>query len=795
MAAFLWRARVLRRYWKLAAVSCFSLSVALALGIIGLGVPNTFFSLPPAVPAPDRLVMIGSRSGSSAAGLVSYPDYEYFRKNNRFFTDIAAAPDSIGALGDFNFEGRHVSLLSRPVSGNYFAVLGIHPYLGRMFSDADDANVQIAVMTYSCWQRLGADPHIVGKVLAHHTIIGVTPREFGGAFYGVDGDLFTTLPAFDGGPWQKDRTARRLSLLGRLRAGVSKSQAQAELSGLAAQLASVYPREDRGWTAVVTRATALSPDAIGTADLMSAILLALVLLVLLLACANVANLLLAVAVGRTQEAATKLALGAGRARLIRDSLAESFVLCLGSGVLGYAIARATIGRFSTFSVTLPSMGVFSFGFHPRLDAAVLAFAFLLVLVATLAIGLPPALYASSSRLAEVLGGEMVASGKPRRARGNILVAVQVAICTLVLVGLGLCQRSLYNLRHVDLGFTARNLIAHTIYIEAEGYNETRGKQLYETLRRTAAAIPGVEAVTLTANVPLMGAGAGPVRFPGGAKTISVGQSVVDANYFATLRLPIVRGRAFSPSDLEGSPPVVIVNQKMADLFWPGGDPIGKLVSAGSPMHNFAVVGVAANGKYGDLDELQQPFLYFPLSQHYLGYTNVIVRTKGDPRRWSAPLTQAMRNLGLKILFQPAALDDWMNLTLFRQRVAAGCFGILGALALLLAGLGLFAAVSYSIRDRKKELAIRVALGAAPRQLLNMVLRETLTVVAVGVGVGVLLGITATTIFRSHLYGVSPVEWASLAPAAGAMLLLSMLIACVSARPWIRTEPMEAIRHV
>jgi predicted permease len=372
--------------------------------------------------------------------------------------------------------------------------------------------------------------------------------------------------------------------------------------------------------------------------------------------------------------------------------------------------------------------------------------------------------------------------------------VQVAVCTLVLVGLGLCQRSLYNLRHADLGFTARNLIAHTIYIEAEGYNETRGKQLYETLRRTAAAIPGVEAVTLAANLPLMGALPIPVELSG-AKTVSVSRAVVDANYFATLRLPIVRGRAFDSGDRQGSPLVAIINQKMADLFWPGRDPVGKILSAGNPAEKLQVIGVAANGKYLDLDEAQRPFLYYPLSQHYLGYTNVVVRTKGDPRRWSAPLTQALRNLGLKILFQPATLNDWMDLTLFRQRVAAGCFAILGALALLLSALGLFAAVSYSIRDRKKELAIRVALGAAPRQLLNMVLRETLTVVAVGVCVGILLGVPATIIFRSQLYGVSPAEWTSLAPAAGAMLLVSRLIACVSARPWIRTEPMEAIRHV
>jgi putative ABC transport system permease protein len=458
------------------------------------------------------------------------------------------------------------------------------------------------------------------------------------------------------------------------------------------------------------------------------------------------------------------------------------------------IARAAIARFSTRSVVLPMMGVFSFGIHPRLDAAVLAFALFLVLVATFAAGLPPALYASSPRLAEILSSEMVASGRRGRLRGNILVIVQVAVCTLVLAGLGLCERSLYNLRHVDLGFSARNLIAQTVYIEAEGYNETRGKQLDETLRRTAAAIPGVESVTLVSNLPLLGAAQIPVQLPDGAKTISVAHNMVDANYFATFRMPILRGRAFDSDDREDSPVVAIVNQKMADLFWPGQDPIGKVLSAGNPVQKVQVVGVASNGKYLDLDEAPQPFLYYPLSQHYLGFTNVAVRTKGDPRRWSALLTQALRNLGLKILFQPATLDDWMSFTLFRQRLATGSFSILSALAMLLAAMGLFAAVSHSVGGRKKELAIRVALGAAPRQLLSMVLRETLSVVVIGVSLGILIAVGATVVFRSQLYGVSPVEWTSLLPAAGTMLLASLIIAGLSARPWIRTEPMQGVRH-
>ena len=709
MIAALRSMRVLRHHWKLTAIAVFSLSIAMALGIIGLSVSNTVVILPPAAPAADRLVMIHARSDTNAIDLISYPDYQYYRKNNHVFTDIAAAPNSIGTLGDFNFEGREVSLITRPVSENYFAVLGIRPHLGRLFSPGDDeSSTQIAVMTYSCWKRLGGDPNIVGKVLAKNTIIGVTPEDFTGAFFGFDGDLFTTLGSFDG---RTQRTARRLSLIARLKPGVARRQAQAEMAALAGQLASAYPREDKGRAAVVTRATVLPPDALPTAELMSALLMALVLLVLLIACANVANLLLAVAVGRRQEAAIKLALGAPRGRLIREFLAESSILCLASGVLGYLMATSAIARFSRFSVEFPGMGAFSFDLHLRLDATVLTSTLLLMLIAILATGLAPALYASSPGLAQILSGEIVAGGTRKRARRNTLVIVQVAVCTLVLVGMGLCQRNLYNLRHADFGFTARNLVANTVYIEGEGYDEARGKQLYATLRRTVAALPGVESVTLASHLPLLGTSQIPVKLPDGAKTVSIAHTVVDANYFSTFGVRILSGRTFNSADRENSPAVAIVNQKMADMFWPGQDPVGKAIFAGEPEQKVIVVGVARNGKYLDPDESPQPFLYYALSQHYLGVINVIARTKGDPCTWIEPLARALRGLGLKVLIQPVTLENWMALTLLTQRVAAGCAAILGALGLMLAVSGLFGAISYSVSERKKELGIRVALGA------------------------------------------------------------------------------------
>jgi putative ABC transport system permease protein len=796
MIAALRPARILSRHWKLTAVAAFSLSIAMALGVIGLSISNTILLVPPAAPDPDRLVMIYSRADARGVDQVSFPDYQYYREHNHVFTDIASAPNSIGLNDDFNFDGRETKVIMRPVSENYFAVMGIRPVLGRFFASGDDSSAaNNAVMTWSCWKRLGSDPRIVGKVLAKHTIIGVAPESFHGAFYGVNGDLFTTLREMDGDTsWFQQRVARRLALIARLRPGVTRRQAQAEMTALAGQLASAYPKEDQNRTAVVTRATLLPPDAIPTAEWMSAILMTLALLVLLIACANVANLLLALAVARRQEAAIKLALGAPRGRLIGEFLKESTVLCALSGLLGFGLAALAVAKFANFTIAFPMLGAFPFGFDLRMDATVVGLALVLILIASLATGIAPAIYAASPGLAQILSGELAAGGTRKAVRRNALVVVQLAIGTLVLVGMGLCQRNLYNLRHVDLGFSQRNLVANTIYLESEGYNEARGKAFFPTLRSRIAAIPGVEAVSLAWDLPLYGASQVPVQLPEGGKTISVAHTVVDAEYFATLGMPILYGRGFDSSDRQGSPMVAVINQKMAETFWPEKNAVGQLLTAGDPARQFQVVGVAADGKYVDPDEPTEPFLYFALSQHYRGAINVVARTRGDPLLWAQPMARALRGLGLKIMIQPETLEGWMSLTLLPKRIVAWGVAALSALAILLAILGLSGALSYSVSERKRELGIRVAVGARPGQLLAMVLRQTMWIAGTGVVLGILMGVGGTIVFRSQLYGIQTVEWLVLIPVAAAMLAISALVAYFSARRWVTISPMEAVRH-
>ena len=785
--------RIFSRHWKLTAVAVFSLSIAMALGVVSLSVSNTFLFLPPAAAWPERLVTLYTRTDTSAIEQVSYPDYQYYRENNHVFTDIAAAPNSISMYAEQSSGKGEIKVFSRPVSGNYLSLMGIRPFLGRLLSPDDEANsAAVAVMTWSCWQRLGADRKIVGKVVASYTIVGVTPKEFTGSLYGINGDLLTPLSRLDARRAQ--RGERHLFLTARLRPGVTRQQAQAEMSALSGRLAAAWPTENRRRSAVVVRASLLPPDALATAEMLSAVLTAVVLFVLLIACANVANLLLAVAVGRRQEAAVKLALGARRGRLILEFLQESTVLCLASAALGYALAAALILRFSVLTFAFPTYGTFSFALNLRLDATVAALAAVLVLIAILATGLPPALYASSPSVAQVLSGEAVVGGTRKSARRNALVVVQVALCTVVLVGMGLCQQSLYNLRHVDPGFTARNLVAAQVFNSSTGNTPARGKALYETLRSQVSALPGVESVSFASDLPLFGGTSEPAQSSDSTRKSDVSHAVVDQSYFQTFGISILAGRVFNSLDIEGSPETVVINNSLAKQFWPGQDAVGKTLLTGNPARPATVVGVVRDGRYEGLDTPPSPFLYYALSRHYQDRINIIARTKGRPQLWVEPLSKVLRGLDLPVPWPPFTFDGWMNLTLLAERLTAGCAAALGALGLLLAVIGLFAAVSWSVSERKKEMGIRAALGARPSHLLRMVLWQTLRVAGTGVAIGLLLGVGATLLLRSQLYGIGALEWTVLLGAGAGMLAVSLLVAYLSARPGIRVHPMEAVRH-
>ncbi len=792
---YIYALRLLKRHWKLAVIATASLSIAMALGILLVAIANTLIIAPPTAVDPDRLVTILSRAPGEDVEEVSYPDYLYYRANNHVFVDIAARPITVGFATDFDeIHLTNVALTS--ISDNYFDVLGMHPFLGRFFSPGDDtATDKIAVMTYAYWKRQGSDPNIVGKKVIGNTIIGVAPKEFTGSLYGFEADLLTPLAGIDFGrdSWRQQRDARRLSLIGRLRPGVTRRLAQAEMAALSAQLASAYPKEDKQRTAILTRATLLPPHAMNTAQLVFSILLAAVLLVLLIACANVANLLLAVAVGRRQESAIKLAVGATRGRLVREFLKVSHIVCAVGAASGYFIAWTLAKKFSELSLDLPGLGAYVLDFRLRIDATVLALAAGLMLFAMLVTGIAPAVYASSANLAGVLSGEIVAGGKHRRGRRHGLVIAQVAVCTLVLVGLGLCERSLYNLRHIDTGFSARNLISAAIYPRDPKTSSERMKEFDALVGDAVSRLPGIESVSISRDT-LLAADDVDAQVPATDNKISVRRVIADGNYFSTLGLRVLSGRAFDSRDRENTEPVVIINHKLAESLWPHRNAVGSVLVAGDPLRRTTVAGVVADSKTGDLDEPVLPVIYFPLSQNHPPRVNVIARTSGDPKFSIAPIQQTLRALGLYGGLRPVTLNQWIDFDLFTKRIAADCAGVVSTLGLALAMVGLFGAVSYAVSERRREFGIRAALGARHWTLLKLIFRETLLTTGLGIAAGILLGIAATVLLRWQLYGIRPIEWSVLVPVAILMLGLSLLVAYVSARPSVTADPMEGLRH-
>ena len=800
--------RMLLKNWRLTSVAVFSLAVAMAVSVGGLSVFNAVMLRPPAATAPDRLVTIYTRSPAGEFDNVSYPDYKFYRDNNRVFSGVAAFPNSVSKF-DMTFGDRDESATISAVSDNYFAVMGIRPVLGQMFVPGDDdKKTPGAVLSYSCWKRLGGDPEIVGKTLTlrRHTltILGVASRSFPGTVFGFASDVFITLATaadiFQDAGSLTDRAQRGLLLVGRLQRNATQQEARAELQTLSGQLASAFPQEDKDRVAVVTNISVLPPDSRSTAALISGVLILIVLLVLLIACANVANLLLGLAAGRRQEVLIRVALGATRGRLLRQLLTETAILCAASGIAGFLIATVPLVKLSDFNASLPVLGAFELAANFRADGTVLAMTLGLIFIAGLAAGLAPALNSSRQNLAAAMTGEIAVGGTRKGVLRNSLVVIQVAVCTLVMVGVGLCLRSLHNLRAVDPGFTARNIAAVMVDMQESGYSEAQGRKFYEDLRREASRLYGVESFCLASSLPLGGNdwSADEVHFTAAAgddqQHAKLAYNPVDGNYFATLGIPLLSGRTFESSDTDKSPQVVVINHKMAETYWPGADPIGKQVRVGDSNQVMTIIGVVGDGKYSDLDEPTRPYMYYNLIQHYQIGIALIVRTHANPRQWLEPIVQIVRKLGGKSPLPPVTLDEWMRFTLFVPILTLEVVSGLGALALLLAAVGLYGAIFHSVSERKKEIGIRVALGALPTHLLRLFLRQTAIISGLGVLIGLLLGIAATIVFESQFYGIRPIELQVLIPVALIMVLISMAIAYAAARPWINASPMDAVRH-
>lgn len=801
--------RILRKHWKLTSIAVFSLAIAMAAGAVGFSVFNALLLRPPAVPAPEQLASVYTTTPTEEFSGTNYDDYKYYRDNNHVFSDVLAFPYSI-AVRPITYEGRAKSGLMNAVADNYFSVLGIRPILGRVFARGDDDKPSaLAVLSYSYWNWLGADPNIVGKTVAvdrvQLTIIGVAPKSFVGTIFSDLPDIWYPLSIdaalnHQAQDWRADRNNHFLGLVGRLKHGVTRPQALADLQMLSKQLAAAYPATDKDRVAQLTQTSMLPVDSVSSAKIISAIILAIVALVLFAACSNVANLLLALASARRHEILVRAAIGATRGHLIRELLIDSTLLAAGGGLFGFLLAWLGLRQLMQFKPYIPGIGLLPLTIDFRPDIRVAAVTVALVFLAGLATGLVPGLYSSSPNLAGALSGEITVGGTRKGRIRNALVVIQVAVCTVVLIGVGLCFQSMSNLQHVNLGFSARNLAILTLDLRANGYSEEQGRNMYARMREAATQIYGVESTGLASDLPLSGNGGHEeqVRMEGSPATnqqaASIASIAVDENYFSTLGIPVLTGRVFTPADTAKGPAVIIINHLMAEKYWPGQNPIDKTARIENGNQVVTVVGVVGDGKYIDIDEPARPFMYFDLNQRYQSIVYLIARTQGNPHQWLTPMSNALQKLDSQLFFQTLTMDDWMDLSLYVPRIALVCTGAFGCLAFVLAAVGLYGAVFYSVSERKKELGIRVALGAAPRHLWRMILRQTSMVTAAGVCLGIAGGIIASTLVRSQLYGIHPVESMIFLAVALAMGVMTVLTAYSAARPWMKTDPMESVRH-
>jgi len=802
--------RILKKHWKLTSIAVSSLAIAMAAGTAGFSVFNALLLRPPAVLAPDQLLTVYSSTPTEEFSGLCYDDYTFYRDHNEVFSDVMAFPYSI-SMNPIVYEHRTKTGLVNAVSDTYFSVLGVQPLLGRVFARGeDDKPSALAVLSYSYWNWLGADPSIVGKTVSVNnsqlTVIGVMPKGFVGTIFSDLPDLWYPLSTdvtanHQGLAWRTDRNIRPLRMVARLKPGVSREQALANLQSISTRLASAYPKTNKDRVARVTDTRMLPEDSVSSARMISAIIFVIVGLVLFAACSNVANLLLALASTRRHEILVRAALGATREQLIREILVDSMLIAAAGGVLGFFLAFLGLQRLLQFKPYIPGLGSLPLTVDFRPDITVMLVTAALVFVVGLATGLVPGLYSATPNLASALSGEIAVGGTRKGRIRNLLVAAQVATCTLVFIAVGLCFRSLNNLRHVNLGFTTRKIAILTADVQSLAASEDQGRKLYAKMREMAAHIYGVESVSLAGDIPVS-------QNEGSVEQIHVGESpapagsgdsiafsMVDENYFSTLGIPLLTGRVFNAVDAPKSPEIIVVNHFMAEKYWPGQNPIGKTLQIGDGHRVATIVGVIADGKYVDVDEAPRPFMYFDLNQHYQSVIYLLARTKGAPRRWLTPLSQALQNVAPGFFFMTLTLDDWLDFALFVPSVTLFCIVGFGGLAFMLATVGLYGAVFYSVSERKKELGIRAALGASPRHLWNMILRQTSVVTATGVLLGVLGGVIASVLVRSLLYGIRPVEWTVLVAVALIMALITALTAYSAARPWLRTDPMESVRHV
>jgi putative ABC transport system permease protein len=785
--------------------------VSLALGI---GANTTIFTLLNAIflrPLPVRdaahlAAVYTTDPRIPGLLLCSYPNYQDYRDHNSVFSSLLV----YSAL-TVNLTGRGAPqlLMGQLVSANYFSTLGVDPVVGRGFRGEDDmpGAALVAVISHGLWMRLFDGNRDVARRTMEisgrsYSIIGVAPEGFAGVNQLNGADVFLPFSAYPRVYPAPGLVAQRRALLfavvGRLKPGVSVRQGESALESLAQELERQYPRENQGRR---VRLTTVSEAAVNARvrPVMSqagAVLMTISALVLLIACANVANLLLARATGRHKEISVRLAMGASRGRLIRQLLTESVLLAVAGGAVGLIVASWARDLLWAWR---PPMFKHA-GFRLELDPRVLMFTAGISLATGVLFGLAPAFRATRGDLAADLKERAgVPDGfhhlwRPRA----VLVVAQVAFSLVALIGAGLFARSLRNAGQIDAGFDAAHLGIVAYNVTDQGYNEVRGREYHLRAVETAAAVHGVVSAALGRDGPFHVASTRMVLLDGEANT-ATGQgrstltSVVSPGYFQTMGIGLLRGRDFRAADSKTAPRVVMVNETAARAYWPGQDPIGRHISFAGEGLPVEVIGIVKTANYLAIAEPPQPMVYLSLEQYYFPTAVLYVRTAGDPEAVMGAVRRQVQALDGKLLLQVESVETSIRELLWAQRLSAGLLAVFGGLALLLATIGIYGVISYSVRQRTREIGVRLALGATVDDIHWMILREGARLVAIGVvaGAGVSLAAAGRVGGMLFLHNPRDVLTFTLVPA---ILALVGVVACwIPAVRATNVDPSVALR--
>jgi putative ABC transport system permease protein len=795
-------------------------AVAVLSLTLGIGANTTIFTLAKAiflqaVPVKDpSTLMVLFSTAQSHNGPVQqflptpYPNAVDYRAKTDVFSGSCIL---VGSGGNLDVSGKKVQVFEMLVNGNFFDVVGVQPFLGRGFSQEEDtAPRPVAVLSYALWSKqFGADPKVLGRAIQidqqAYTIVGVAPSDFHdlGATIGSP-DIYLPMTMHDVAvtgltkTWFNQRAFRLAGMIARLKPGVSLAAARQEVHALGIELEKEYPKDNGGRNEEVVpiAETMIPPQLHSVFVLAGALMMVIVGLVLLIACANVANLLLARATQRQREIAVRLALGASRVRLIRQLLTESLLLALMAGVLG--IVCAYWARSLLVSLLPPGLPQLDFS----LDGRVLAYTLGLSLAATILFGLIPALQASRSDSVSSLKDRTGAPTGSARWYGlrGILVMVQVALSLIALVGAGLFIHSLRNAEQIDPGFEVKHEMVMFVNLTAEHYAQPQAEQFYRDVVERLRGLPMVADVSLSDTPPMNGSlqrttfvdGVDSTDPRNGKLTPVV---AVESGYFSTAGVTLQRGRDFTDADNSQSAMVAVVNRAFADTMFPGQDVLGKHIHFLGETWDIAIVGEVNTVKYQTLGEPPQPIVYLPLKQHYSAAVNVFVRTKGEPAAAMAAVRGTMKDLAPSVpLLRMRTMQEVLENSLTAPKMAAELLGTFGFLALILAAIGTYGVMSYSVNQRTQEIGIRMALGAQRGDVLRLILSGGMAMVAAGVVIGLGISVLFARSLNSLLFGIGSFDAASFLSTAALLMLVALAACWLPARRAMRVDPIVALRY-